>query len=299
MGWSQTVFQILQAGNVIINATGEFRYSGTPAAGNLVYSNTSSAGTDNFGNNYLNGLCFYDTTNLLAWQLDNIGVVQNLFTMTANPGATFTSTLGSVEFAQATGASDWGVELSDYILLGNVNNIFAPSTGLAEFCDANGILSYYNGNDAKLYKAGKFTAQAAGGNVTAVEPSFANVVQQNVGIGTYAFDVNMPIVYGSTADHMQFKWGGTATISNGGGHSEFLESGGATTFGPSLVYNGAASFATANDISANAGGLYCFTARGKMIFSASGTIILQGAVNASPASFDVSSNSTFSLERIA
>lgn len=45
----------------IINATGEFFYSGTPATGNLIFSNVAgSSGTDDFGNHYLgNGSTWY------------------------------------------------------------------------------------------------------------------------------------------------------------------------------------------------------------------------------------------------
>lgn len=46
----------------IINSSGEFFYSGTPAAGNLVTSVTNSAGTDAFGNNYLAGSASYAST---------------------------------------------------------------------------------------------------------------------------------------------------------------------------------------------------------------------------------------------
>src|SRR5258708_6366427 len=54
--------------NFIINSTGAFFYSGTPALGNLVVSITgqSSSGTDSFGNIYGLSLCTY------AQGVDNI-----------------------------------------------------------------------------------------------------------------------------------------------------------------------------------------------------------------------------------
>lgn len=48
----------------VINSAGEFYYSSTPAAGNLVYSNAQTGGTDGFGNAYLAGPTTYVTTNL-------------------------------------------------------------------------------------------------------------------------------------------------------------------------------------------------------------------------------------------
>lgn len=53
------VFTQLRAGNTIINSTGVFTYSGTPAAGNLIASQAPSSGTDSFGNNYLQGVASY------------------------------------------------------------------------------------------------------------------------------------------------------------------------------------------------------------------------------------------------
>lgn len=46
--------------NFILNSTGAFFYTGTPAAGNLVASITTNAGTDSFGNTYLGGINTYD-----------------------------------------------------------------------------------------------------------------------------------------------------------------------------------------------------------------------------------------------
>jgi len=43
----------------IIDSAGEFFYSGTPAAGNLVESVASAAGVDSFGNNYIGGHATY------------------------------------------------------------------------------------------------------------------------------------------------------------------------------------------------------------------------------------------------
>lgn len=53
----------------VINSSGEFFYSGTPAAGNLVSSITNSAGADSFGNNYLAGSSTYDNGSGIATSL--------------------------------------------------------------------------------------------------------------------------------------------------------------------------------------------------------------------------------------
>lgn len=48
-----------QGTNFVINSSGAFFYSGTPAAGNLVASITPASGTDSFLNPYLTGLTSY------------------------------------------------------------------------------------------------------------------------------------------------------------------------------------------------------------------------------------------------
>jgi len=58
----------------IINSSGEFFYSGTPAAGNLVSSVAPAAGTDAFGNNFLAGPATYDNGSEIATAL-NAGFV--------------------------------------------------------------------------------------------------------------------------------------------------------------------------------------------------------------------------------
>jgi hypothetical protein len=45
--------------NFVINSSGEFFYSGTPASGNLIQSVTNGAGTDGVGNAYLTGTTVY------------------------------------------------------------------------------------------------------------------------------------------------------------------------------------------------------------------------------------------------
>lgn len=58
----------------VVNSSGAFFYSGTPAAGNLISSVTNSAGTDSFGNNYLTGPATYDNSTGIATAL-NAGFV--------------------------------------------------------------------------------------------------------------------------------------------------------------------------------------------------------------------------------
>jgi hypothetical protein len=67
MGWQTQVVPQLQAGDTIINSSGTFVYSATPAAGNLASSVAPATGVDSFGNNYLDGVTSYGAS--IATQL--------------------------------------------------------------------------------------------------------------------------------------------------------------------------------------------------------------------------------------
>lgn len=69
MGWQTQVVPQLQAGDTVINTAGIFTYSASPAAGNLILSSAPAAGTDPYGNQYLEGATTYGAGT--ATQLDN------------------------------------------------------------------------------------------------------------------------------------------------------------------------------------------------------------------------------------
>lgn len=62
MPWQTQVAIQLLAGDTIINAAGNFTYSGAPAAGNLSASQAPLPGVDQFGNHYLAGVVSYGST---------------------------------------------------------------------------------------------------------------------------------------------------------------------------------------------------------------------------------------------
>lgn len=64
-----------QGTNFVINSTGAFFYSGTPALNNLIVSIANAAGTDAYGNDYLSGVTTYDeSANDLFTQLNAGGI---------------------------------------------------------------------------------------------------------------------------------------------------------------------------------------------------------------------------------
>lgn len=78
--------QLLAGTNFVINANGEFRYSGPPAAGNLAFSDTNSSGTDGFGNAYLAGLTQYSTYGGGVFALQENGASFNVWTAATQAG---------------------------------------------------------------------------------------------------------------------------------------------------------------------------------------------------------------------
>lgn len=66
-----TVRGTMTAGNTVINSSGIFTYSGTPAAGNLIASQAPAGGTDSFGNKYLAGVSSYSNSTGLYTQVAN------------------------------------------------------------------------------------------------------------------------------------------------------------------------------------------------------------------------------------
>jgi hypothetical protein len=58
-GFPLTVATVFQAGNTIINSSGDFVYSAAPAAGDLVASIAGASGTDPYTNAYLAGIVSY------------------------------------------------------------------------------------------------------------------------------------------------------------------------------------------------------------------------------------------------
>lgn len=106
---------LFEAGNTIINASGTFTYSGTPAAGNLVESQAPANGTDSFGNAYLAGTTVYSGGTFAA-QLNAAQV--NWYSA---PGAGGPWTIGAQITSTVVGGSN--------IQLGAANQVFIGNTG--------------------------------------------------------------------------------------------------------------------------------------------------------------------------
>lgn len=114
-GFRNALAIIFQAGNrVIINGNGLFVYNGVPTLGNLIISETATAGTDPFGNVYKQGVTVYNGGQSVELQATGGVALQNFFSGSVNeisPGQLKAGDAGgSLQFIigapQATGSTD-------------------------------------------------------------------------------------------------------------------------------------------------------------------------------------------------
>lgn len=67
-----TIRGTFNGNNFVLNSSGLFIYSGTPANGNLVASIAPATGTDSFGNTYLEGIASYSGASFAALDAGNL-----------------------------------------------------------------------------------------------------------------------------------------------------------------------------------------------------------------------------------
>lgn len=123
--------------NFIINSTGAFFYSGTPATGNLIVSVTNVSGTDAFGNAFQQGTTSYGTLP---------GPFVQMF------GATFTL---SSNAAATTITHSGQVNLTDSVAAGQAPaiNIISPNTALISSAGRGEIVVRGQSHDASVAAA--------------------------------------------------------------------------------------------------------------------------------------------------
>jgi hypothetical protein len=132
--WQTTVTVQLQAGNTIINPNGTFVYSGNPGTGNLIASVTPAAGTDNFGNHYLEGVASYAATTATA------------------------SLLGSVGFYAGSLAAGWGGALSA-VAGDGAGNLQVNAGGQLQLLGGGGVTIQGSGSTGGPDSTGFFNTQ--------------------------------------------------------------------------------------------------------------------------------------------
>lgn len=105
MPWSQNVAVVLRAGNTIINPAGIFSYEPSPGFGNLVSSSGAvTAGTDQYGNAYLDGQVTYSSNAGLFWSaLQNSGATMTWYEAASSAGPWTSESAIGFSFNNITG----------------------------------------------------------------------------------------------------------------------------------------------------------------------------------------------------
>lgn len=253
---------------------GLFIYSGTPAAGNLIYSNTTaSTGHDKFNNNYLGRETGYNNNTLIAANYNAEQI--NYYTFTANPNAVFTIASAALAFEARTlpilGATS-GLALFNYLNLQNNCILFG---------DANSMLNAYSlGGDQNVYIAGSNTQHLANNAAAITLASFTAILTQQLAAGiNYRFKAKV-FFQGNAA-------GGQAVLSmsHGNGATNTL-CGARAMFGPSGGGQGGLTFVThaatfpgdqTDPIVLTNGGLGVWEIDGYTNCTGSGSLIISGA----------------------
>jgi hypothetical protein len=142
----------------ILNSAGFFFYTGTPAAGNLFASVTSSNGTDTFGNAYIQG---FEIHGLNAGSSGNASFTSaGPFNWTAPPGVT-TVTVQATAGGGGSGSDDTG---NPFTSAGGGGGEYASEPALA--VTAGNVYSGTVGAGGTAGAAGANNPGGAGGNTT-------------------------------------------------------------------------------------------------------------------------------------
>lgn len=131
----------------ILNSSGLFIYNGTPAAGNLIASIAPTAGTDQFGNAYIDGVVSYDGAggfiNLAAGTLW-IGEVANGY-----GGAALLGTLGATGIVASSPTPSGTPDDASWALVGGDTTVTPQSAAGYPHLDVGvgsaGVMQWING----------------------------------------------------------------------------------------------------------------------------------------------------------
>lgn len=262
----------LVGGLVEATGVGYLGYNGTPASGNLIFSATNGAGTDSFGNAYLNGVTTYGNPvggtfialNMAATTNSAFGLAFYSATSTGGPWTLDTwlrrsgSAANQVEFGPV-------VEILDFATL--------PSTPTAgsKLLSQNGNLIFVS-EDSNVYATGQLYLFATGTqNVTSTSPTQYGQCTCPVNAGTYRISGTLIGTMGGTSAAAKCGFTGPA-ISAGRVNMISLETG-ALNYGVSSSTTMSGSSLSTGTISNGAtfiseiDGWFTFSANGTLVFN--------------------------------
>lgn len=170
----------------VIEAAGEFYYSGTPAAGNLVSSSvTNAGGFDSFGNAYLPGYTSYTNLGGGVFVANSLSSTNQLSYWTAASSAGPWTQIGSIA---ADVNSDLTISANNRIGLA-ANAVAAPGGTFEGWHTLGGL-----GTTGYTISQGRFRYEAIGPGYTVIEVQ----LQAGAGGGTagvYTWTITLPAAY--------------------------------------------------------------------------------------------------------
>jgi hypothetical protein len=217
-GFPLSVATIFQAGNTIINSSGEFVYSPSPGLGNLISSVAGAAGTDQYGNAYLAGTTGYFQFGG-AYYATQVGTSQQLGFYTAASGAGPWSLLASV----GTQGSDLNLAANREIIAFQPVGILdqaAPAaiSGRASlFASPFGQIQYVadSASDGNTYDTGRLTKiVTTNQTVNSLTPAAINQIGTiALGAATYKFRAELHYGPNQMAGTAIFAFATVGTVS--------------------------------------------------------------------------------------
>jgi hypothetical protein len=302
--------------NYVINTDGAFFYSGTPAAGNLLLAIANAAGTDAFGNAYVEGLQFTDSAGFKIELTEQSSAAVARF---ATGRATEASAAIVASQVFSSGAANETLDLSVFgpreqtpdndgvgvMLNSAAKNGSTPATGqLVWLPSGSGIsqpqaawdgqgLGVYAYDDGNEYDCARGTLLVAT-TITVNSTSGQTIMSASVAAGTYRIHGFCECLQGGTAVAQFIGFGGPAT---GGGPTRirywFVEQGTAQEF--SAYSNIGSALGDVATPAYGAGDTFFFEFEGVVSFSAAGTFGVTAASATATETFEIITGSLMDL----
>jgi hypothetical protein len=210
--------------NYEINSDGAFWYNGTPALGNLTTSVTNNAGTDQYGNTYLEGVTNYQESGGVwyAVQLQNGDLS---FLAAATAGGTYAATFSSTSSLGPSTAINAALTLTPRSF-----QISAPGSALTDVIASLGLKSAASGagsaiatidaylqsvdsgGDGNTYPAGELVVWTTGPtDINSTSP--VTILSANVAERTYLIQGSYVYTIGSTPTAVKQGFSGPGTTA--------------------------------------------------------------------------------------
>jgi hypothetical protein len=313
--------------NFIINSSGSFFYSGTPALGNLIASITNAGGTDAKGNIYFGGITSYDPsfTPKTVAQLFTGALQLGTSTQVAGTGGATAGGLSifNPSIGAAVDLSSGGINAADLVaqliaysssqnpqggtlpefnfnaplaILSTATPGFTSNPGIVLWVNSSGYLQYRSANsgDTINYEGGHSTLRRSTDQLIN-SLVYADICGGNwgVGAGGYRVHAELTVLQGPNAAANNFRLGFTGTITSV--RTKLIEVQDGTN---SFLATGSGNNTTLATHGFAAASTYSATLHGTIVTSSSGILSWQAQMSAAADTFTILALSDAHIEPI-